>query len=96
MTAIDVPDDVVFRSLGEEAILLHLGTGRYYGLDPVATRMWLALTEESGLGDACDRLLAEFEVEPRVLRRDLEELVYELAERRLVRPHERSAAPTSP
>lgn len=85
MTSIEIPDEVVFRSLGEEAVLLHLGTGRYFGLDPVATRMWLALSAERTLLGAARRLLEEYDVEADELRRDLEELVANLAARRLLR-----------
>lgn len=85
MTSIEIPDDVVFRSLGEEAVLLHLGTGRYFGLDPVATRMWLALADAGDLPGAVRRLLDEYDVEADELRRDLEALIADLAERRLLR-----------
>lgn len=84
MTAIEIPADVVFRSLGEEAVLLHLGTGRYFGLDPVAARMWRALSEAGTVEGALEPLSEEYDVEPHRLRDDLESLVDQLAERRLI------------
>jgi len=34
-----VPDDVLFRDLDGEAVILNLRTGTYFGLDEVGTRM---------------------------------------------------------
>lgn len=82
---VSLADRVVFRELGEESVLLHLATGRYFGLDPVATRMWSALVEAGTVEDAVARLAEEYDVGEGRLRRDLLELVEGLAERRLVR-----------
>ena len=82
---ISVADGVVFRELGEESVLLHLGTGRYFGLDPVASRMWSALAEAGTIEGAVATLAEEYDVGEDRLRRDLQELVENLAERRLVR-----------
>jgi hypothetical protein len=80
-----VADGVAFRELGEESVLLQLGTGRYFGLDPVATRMWSVLAEAGTVEGAMAVLAEEYEVGRDRLRRDLAELVEELAQRRLVR-----------
>ena len=40
-----IPEDVVVRDLAGEAVLLHLGTGTYFGLDTVGTRIWHLLAE---------------------------------------------------
>jgi hypothetical protein len=34
-----VPDDVLFRDLDGEAVILNLRTGTYFGLDEVGMRM---------------------------------------------------------
>lgn len=83
-TKIAVPEDVVFRELDDEAVLLQVETGRYFGLDPVATRMWTALDEHETLGGALEALSAEYEATRERIRHDLEELVIALAERRLI------------
>ena len=84
-TKIAVPEDVVFRELDDEAVLLQMETGRYFGLDPVATRMWTALDEHETLGGALESLCTEYEATRERIRQDLEELVSALAERRLLR-----------
>jgi hypothetical protein len=77
-------DDVVIREVNGEAVLLHLVTEQYYVLDEPSTRMWRALVESPTFADAMRILLDEFDVEPEVLRRDLERFVGELADEGLV------------
>ena len=76
--------DVMFRTVGEEAVLLNLKTELYLGLDPVGTRMWDALTKSPSIEAAYDALLAEYEVEPGQLRADLEEFLGKLVEQGLI------------
>lgn len=82
---VSVPEQVVLRPLGEEAVVLHLDTGRYHGLDPVATRMWAALAEAGSVEGAVALLVDEYDVGRERLREDLDELVEGLVERRLLR-----------
>lgn len=85
-TAFSVPDDVVFRELSGEAVLLNLESGVYFGLDAVATRAWQLMTEHERLDIVFDRLLEEFDVAPDILRADLIALFEQLASHHLVRP----------
>ena len=73
------------RDLQGEAVILNLDSECYFGLDEVGTRMWAALTTSTDVGAAVEALLAEFEVEPDELRRDLAEFVDSLAQAGLVR-----------
>jgi hypothetical protein len=72
------PPSVLAQVVGFEAVLLDLDTEHYFGLDWVGTSMWQALTAADTLGEAYDRLLDEFEVEPEVLETDLVAFVDEL------------------
>lgn len=74
------PEHVVMRELEGEAILLNLETERYFGLDEIGTRMWTELVALPSVEGACEVLEREFEVEPAVLRRDVDELVDQLVE----------------
>ena len=74
------PDRVVVRELDGEAILLNLDTERYFGLDEVGTRMWSELVAAPSIGAAFRALEREFDVEPDVLRNDLETLIARLLE----------------
>ena len=70
-------DKVLFQKLGDEAVILHLDSEEYFGLDNVGTRMWELLMGE-GEGDinkSIPLLLKEYEVEEDRLKKDMEELV---------------------
>lgn len=76
--------DVMFRIVGDEAVLLHLKSETYLGLDPVGTRMWTLLTESESVEKAYAALLEEYDVEGPCLRRDLQEFIGKLVEHDLV------------
>lgn len=73
-----IPENVVARDLAGEAVLLHLGTGMYFGLDAVGARMWQLLAEQQSTEAAIPLLLQEFDVDEDLLRRDLDALVAQL------------------
>jgi hypothetical protein len=79
----------MLRVVGEESVLLNLKTGVYFGADAVATRMWTALTGSETIQVAFDSLIAEYEVDQKQLRHDLEEFLKKLLEYGLieVRPY---------
>jgi hypothetical protein len=79
-----VPADVLFTEVGNESVMLQLKSERYYGLEEVGTRMWKLLTAAETIEAAYQQLLAEYEVEPEVLRRDLEALIERLVEQGLL------------
>lgn len=80
-----VSDDVLVQEIGGEAVLLDLASERYFGLDPVGTRIWALLGE----GHALDRILVmladEFDAERGRIEVDLLALVRQLAEAGLVK-----------
>jgi hypothetical protein len=76
--------EVLVQAVGDEAVLLNLATERYFGLDPVGTRIWTLLSQDPRLEQAFDALCAEYEVEPARLEADLLDLIGQLAEAKLV------------
>jgi hypothetical protein len=80
-----ISDDVVFRELEGEAVILNLESGTYFGLDPVGTRIWSLLQEDGSLRRAFEALLQEYDVAPEKLEGDILRLVEELRAKGLVR-----------
>ncbi|MEO5595971.1 MAG: PqqD family protein [Lysobacteraceae bacterium] len=76
--------DVLFQEVGGEAVLLNLDSERYFGLDPVGTRIWSLLGEDSGLQHAHATLCSEYDAPAATLEADLLALVGQLAEAGLV------------
>jgi hypothetical protein len=79
-----VPAHVVLQDVEGESVLLNLNSEQYFALDEVGTRIWAALTAAASVQEAYEVLLAEFDVEPAVLRADIEALIGQLVENGLL------------
>jgi hypothetical protein len=73
--------NVVSRVIEGEAVLLDLASGRYLGMNQVATRVWELLGEGKDYGTLRAALLAEFEVPADVLDADLDQLLADMTAR---------------
>ena len=71
--------------LNGETVLLSSTTNLYYGLDPVASRIWKLIQEPKRISAICDQVALEFDVDPVVCRRDIRELISKLLEADLVK-----------
>ena len=76
--------DQVSADLEDEAVVLHLESGVYFGLDPVGARIWALIQEPRSVGAVKEALLEEFEVAPDRCERDLLAFLRELAAHALV------------
>lgn len=82
---LQIPDDVVHRDIAGEAVILNLATGTYFGLDPVGTRIWQLIGELGSTDKVAEAMLAEFDVDDRRIRQDLDDLIRQLRDKGLVR-----------
>jgi hypothetical protein len=85
---VTIPPDVLVQELEGESVILNVVTERYFGLDRIGTRMWIALTTLESIEAAYGSLLAHFEVDAERLRQDLESLVAELVGHGLLDIHD--------
>jgi len=76
---------VLFKDLGDEAVLLDLDTETYFGLNAVGTRLFKLATSAGTIREAVALMLEEFDVAPSELERDACELIDELVRRGLLR-----------
>jgi hypothetical protein len=79
-----VSSSTLHRELQGEGVLLQLDTGEYFGLDPVGERIWSLIAEHGDLDTVLSHLLEEFDVDADTIRRDLDALVTELIDHRLI------------
>jgi hypothetical protein len=75
--------DVVYRTLGSEAVVLHLDSGIYFGLNEVGNRIW-QLALEHDLRHVCDELVSEFDAPREVIEHDVLTLIDQLLTKKLV------------
>ena len=78
------PAHVLVRVLDQESVLLNLETEQYFGLDETGTRMWQLVTTSPNIDAAYQELLAEYDVQPEMLRENLTELLGHLVEHGLL------------
>jgi len=83
--SVKIDDQVVFRELEGEMVLLNLETGIYFGLDPIGTRIWTLLRERESLQQVFEVLLQEYDVPEPVLKADLLRLAREFSSHGLAR-----------
>jgi coenzyme PQQ synthesis protein D (PqqD) len=81
---IAIPGDVVFRNLAGEGLLVHLGSGTYFGLNEIGTRFWQLLVEHRSTEAVIPYLLNEYAVDESRLRCDLDALIAQLLDKHLV------------
>lgn len=80
-----VSDEQVHTSLGDEAVILGLQDGVYYGLDAVGARVWSLLAAPRRVWEIVDVVTEEFEVGRDRCEHDVLALLDELIGRRLIR-----------
>jgi hypothetical protein len=79
-----IPPHVSYSKVGDEAVLLNMHDGIYYGLDAVGTRVWELLAGGMSEEQLCDTIVEEYEVDRETAARDLDALLGELLGRRLI------------
>jgi hypothetical protein len=81
---VGIPEDVVFRELDGEAVILNLESGMYFGLDAVGTRIWQLLDAHRTLRKTLEALEAEYDAPADRLESDLSDFVDRLQARGLL------------
>jgi hypothetical protein len=84
---VSIPDGVFAERVGDETVLLELQTGQYFGLNPVATRLWQLLGELGDTTRVLEVAAREYAVDRDRLTQDLDGLVADLLARRLLSGH---------
>jgi hypothetical protein len=79
-----IPENVIMRAVGDEAVLLNLNTSQYFSLNPVGVRMFEVLSQSATIGQALSNLQEEYTVDPSVLEGDLQELIGQLLSHGLI------------
>ena len=79
--------DVLCQDVGGEVVLLDLDSERYFGLDPVGTRIWHLIDQDLPLLQVLETLCAEYDAPRDRLETDLLALVAQLADAGLVTVH---------
>ena len=84
MMQVTPAENVLVRKMGGEAVLLNMKTETYYMLNSTGIRMWEVLSAGTPFEEALAMLAAEYNVEPDVIRDDLNEFIQSLHAAKLI------------
>ena len=79
-----VSTDQISADLADEAAILNLKSGTYYGLDPVGARIWQLIQDPRTVADIHALIVAEYDVDATQCAVDLLAFLEELASEGLV------------
>jgi hypothetical protein len=77
--------------LADEAVILDLTAGMYYGLNPVAARIWNLIQEPRSVREVRDTIVEEYDVDPDRAEGDLLVLLQDLAANDLIQVKDETA-----
>lgn len=75
---------VLVQELGDELVFLNIETEYYFHLDAIGKRMWEVLQTVDSIDAGVDILLTEFDTDFALLRHDVEQLLAQLQEAKLI------------
>ena len=79
-------DDILHASVGsEEAVMMSVTAGRYYGLNAVASRIWELLETPKTISRLCAQICEEFEVDAETCETEVMKFIRDLIENGIVR-----------
>jgi hypothetical protein len=82
------PDrDVIYQKLGDDILLLHVRTNRFYELNNTAARVWELISTGSDLEHTVVQLASEFNAEAAVLMPAVEAVITSMTRENLLKPH---------
>ena len=84
MPALHAAPEVIVAHLDGEAVLLHLGTKRYFRLNDTAAAIWRGVEEGADAPAIVGRLLREFDVPPQEAEREVARVLTALEDDALV------------
>ena len=76
--------DQVSCALDGDTVILHLGSGTYYGLNAVGSTIWNFIQEPRTIAKIHDRLLQQYEADAGECERDLLNILDDLSKASLV------------
>jgi hypothetical protein len=84
-TTVSRANEIFYSRVGnEEAVMLSVTAGAYYGLNAVALRIWELLDQPKTIAELCEHLCEEFEIDASTCQSEVLTFVNELIDNRIV------------
>lgn len=82
---IEILHPVIVTPVDDEAVLINMANEEMYGLNSVAVRMWDSLQSTQDSDKTLQELLHYYDIDATILRHDLEQLIRDLENRKILR-----------
>ena len=76
--------DLLMSSVDDEAVLLGIESGMYYGLNPIGSKIWELLSSEILVSDLIGHLVEAYDAEEKVITSEVLEFLDQLLSRSLI------------
>lgn len=73
-----ISDQVLFREIEQEAVLLHITNGSYYSLNETSLPFWQAIQEQLPLMDVVESIVRDYGVTREQVLADLQQFLEQL------------------
>lgn len=83
-TIVKAATNQVRADLNQEAVVLNLSNGVYYGLNPMATTVWDFIQQPQSVAQIIERITGEYEVDYARCERDVKTLLEDLKKYELI------------
>ena len=82
-TVITRHPDMLSAEIGGEAVMMSIEKGAYFGLNPVATRIWDLIEQPKSLSELIAAIFGEYDVSAEQCEADVREFTVDMIERGL-------------
>ncbi len=80
ITVVAAGDSLSSADLGDEAVFLNFGTGKYYSLSSTGFRIWNLIQQSETVEAIRDAIVREYSVDPKQCEQDLQKFLWDLAD----------------
>jgi len=74
----------LWKEVGDQVVILHFESGRYFSLNATGSLIWRAVLEDVALDQIAEQLCAEFDVDPETAAQDVEQTVHSFIDRSFI------------
>jgi hypothetical protein len=83
-TVVVATTDQVSSDLAGESVILNLKSGTYFGLNEAGSIVWSLIQQPKSVGEVCQNILQEYEVDPQTCEKDVQALLSDLLTAQLI------------
>lgn len=76
--------ELLSSRMDNEIVMMHPESGKYFALNPVASRIWELLEQPNSINDLVEKLLREFDVTQDVCKTEVTVFIEEIMEKKLI------------